>query len=91
MIKKYCPKKVMTIVGERIVVSVIAHPKNNHPKDCPIVLDRVAIELITSEGSRWYGCERAYINSELRVIVEGFNPNNEEMANWQTVPSDKEI
>src|SRR5206468_12138826 len=83
---RYAPDKVMVVNGSRHgyapVVAYRAHPPNAHPIGCPLVSDCTALELITASGSRWYGCDRAWINSELRMAVQGFPARFEEIATW---------
>lgn len=68
------------------VVSVRAFPPNTHPKNCPIVADMTAVEMVTARhGSRWWGFERAYINSELRMVVIGFSSRCEIRSRWEVV------
>jgi len=84
---RYAPDVVTTLRGRQPVIRAIAHPAGQHPTNCPLIKDCVALELVTTAGSRWYGVERAWINSELRMVVKGFNARFEEMAAWQKVVS----
>lgn len=90
---RYTPKTVTYVrdgQGSRLpVLNVIFHPPGTHKGI--IRPDIGALELKTARGSRWYGCENAYINSELRMIVVGFPRGFEEMAHWEKVPESKEI
>ena len=83
---RYIPDRVMIVspgfMGAVRVHSARAHPPNAHPAECPIRADVTALELVTAYGSRWYGCERAWINSELRMCVSGFDERFEEMRAW---------
>lgn len=86
---RYAPEIVMTVKGKRPVVQAIAYPPNAHPEKCPLISDCVALELVTDIGvSRWYGCQHAEINSELRMVVTGFNAGFEEMAAWPKATKD---
>lgn len=62
---------------------IIAHPPGDHP-DSPIVNSYTAVEVLNSSpirpgGSRWYGVDRAWIGSDLRMHGEGgcINEKNE--------------
>ena len=68
------------------VMGVRFHLAGSFGKDVPIRQDANCVELVTEYGSRWFGCERAYINSELRMVVVGFPAKFEEMARWLPVP-----
>lgn len=54
-----------------------------HPKGCPLTDDCVALELRTAYGSRWWGVEKAWINSELRMVVSGFPARDELRSRWE--------
>jgi hypothetical protein len=65
------------------VTGSVFHPAGTAPKECAIRIDCNALEVRTAHGSRWYGCQKAYINSELRMVVVGFPAGFEEMAAWK--------
>lgn len=66
------------------VDTVKAFPPNQHPAKCPIKDDMTAVQLISSCGpSRWYGFEKAWIDSHLRMRVSGYDPRFEEVSKWQ--------
>jgi ABC-type phosphate/phosphonate transport system substrate-binding protein len=47
------------------------------------------VQVIAANGqSRWYGCIRAYINAELRMVIVGTNSRDEVRAKWEIVPED---
>ena len=73
---------VHPVTGSRFYPANVARPGPIHP-------NMGALELQTDGGSRWYGCIRAYINSELRMIVVGANSHDEVRMKWETVPADK--
>lgn len=89
---RYAPSKVL-IVNHGIVpvVGYTAYPPGSHPVGCPLIKSCTAVELITTHGSRWYGFDSAYINSELRMVVVGFDSRDEVRAGWQKVPKDKQL
>ncbi len=91
MIPRYAPSKVVTVQGRAPVSQYVAHPPNAHPPKCPLVPECTALELRSEVGSRWYGVERAYINSELRMVVVGFPALFEEMAAWEKVPEGRQV
>ncbi len=78
-----------------LVIQAVAHPPGTHPHS-PIKDTLTAVELRTDRnGSRWYGCKSAYIDSYLRMRVVGWDTRNEEMARWpdakeERSPSKKE-
>lgn len=84
---KYAPVTVLVRHRGRFrelpVIRYVAHPPNAHPKECPLVTDCTALELVTEAGSRWHGCEEAFINSELRMVIRGFDTRNELVAKWE--------
>lgn len=74
--------------GRRHLVSrFIVHPRGSHPATCPLVADCVALEcqLAGGVGSRWFGCQSTYINSELRMVVIGCNSRDEVRMTWEAV------
>ncbi len=87
MTPRYAPSSVLVIGnnGARTlpVEQYIVHSPFNHPAGCPIVEDCTVLELRTADGSRWYGCDSAYINSELRMIVVGTNSRDEIRMKWE--------
>lgn len=52
------------------VVRVTAHPPTDTAHGGPIRPDLTAVEVITSNGSRWLGADRAWIGSDLRMHWE---------------------
>jgi hypothetical protein len=83
---RYAPSTV--VCGMRVDVHVQQykyHPPGTHAHS-PIVDTTGALELVTELGSRWYGCDRAYINAELRMVVIGFDARDEVRAKWTVVP-----
>jgi hypothetical protein len=82
---RYAPTHVITARGGvQPVTSSIFHPAGTHRG--PIKSEVAALELKTAAGSRWYGCVRAYINSELRMVVIGASSRDEVRARWPIVP-----
>jgi hypothetical protein len=83
-IPRYAPSHV--IIASRTallpVLRYIVHLPNQHPAKCPLIAECTALELQTESGSRWYGCERAWINSELRMVVMGFDARDEVRSKW---------
>lgn len=85
MTPRYAPESVITVSAMRrvAVTQSLFHSAGTAPKGCPIRIDCNVLELRTMHGSRWYGCKRAYINSELRMVVVGFPARFEEMSAWE--------
>lgn len=47
------------------------------------------MQFLSSNGlTRWFGCERAYINSELRMVLVGHNSRDEVRQTWLVVPAE---
>lgn len=85
-IERYAPETVMTVRGGmRPVLRWIAHPPGERA-GCPIAPEWTALECVTDAGSRWYGCERAWIGSDLRMHVVGFPERDEVRRKWAIVP-----
>ncbi len=85
MTPRYAPKSVLIAgAGEVPVIRYVVHPAGAHPG--PIRQDMIALELVTPRGSRWYGVEDAYINSQLRMVVVGTNRRDEIRMKWPIVP-----
>lgn len=86
MTPRYAPETVFITSGNTFgnlpVIRYIVHPANTHPKS-PIKNDMVALECVTSDGSRWFGVESAYINSELKMVVVGTNKRDEVRMKWK--------
>lgn len=84
MTPRYAPDQVITVRAMRLVpvTSYRVHPAGSHNAS-PINNDMIAVELVTDYGSRWYGCERAHINSELRLVVIGFPSRDEVRRAWE--------
>lgn len=84
-VPRYAPSKVICKAVEVPVLSYHVYPVGQHSKGCPLVEDCVALELRTERGSRWYGCENAWINAELRMVVVGFAAGDEVRSTWKPV------
>lgn len=87
MTPRYAPDSlvVMTPGGFRTarVIGYRAYPPGMHPKASPLVSSITALECLTEFGSRWFGCESARINSELRMVVIGTNVRDEVRMKWR--------
>jgi hypothetical protein len=84
---RYIPERMLIVshgVAEILpVVQYRVFPPNAHPDGCPIGPSYTALECVTERGSRWFGFERAYINSELRMVVSGFSALDEVRSKWE--------
>lgn len=69
------------------VLQYIFHPAGTHHG--PLKPDWAALQLVTAKGDRWYGCQSAYINSELRMVVVGTPARDEVRMKWDVVPEDR--
>lgn len=65
------------------------HQPHKHPKGCPIIQGTTALEIITPHGKAWWGFEKAWINSELRIVVSGFPAHDEIRSKWEIVPTER--
>lgn len=66
------------------VLRIQSHPPGTH--DSAIRKDVTAVEIVTEHGSRWYGCQRAWITGGLRMAIEllpGME-RDEVVARWET-------
>ena len=83
-IPRYAPRHVMTLRGISPVIRAVFYPIGSHPEGCPILDTYAVLELVTDNGgSRYFGCEKAWINSELRMIVQGCNSKDEIRMKWK--------
>ena len=85
-IHRYAP--AITAISGRPQVRIReykTYPPGQHPKECCIRNTLTALELVTDYGSRWWGCDDAYINSELRMVVVG-DFKDEIRRKWKVVP-----
>lgn len=81
---RYAPESVLIAgKGLRVVQTYATYPEGKHPPESPLKPDCVALELRTQDGSRWYGFQKAWINSELRMVVQGFDARDEVRRHWQ--------
>ena len=87
--ERLTPEAVLVVTGKTWrtlpVLRTIAHPPGQHPEGCPLVATCTAVELVTEAGSRWWGFERAWIGSDLRMHVAGWDDRNEIVRGWETV------
>lgn len=90
---RYAPDKVLTLEnGLQPVVRASYYPVGQHPTGCPIVASMGVLALTASNGQiRYFGCDHAYINSELRMVVIGCDPRDEVRVKWAVVPDDRLI
>lgn len=84
---RYAPTTVLVRVGkggfcDAPVRQYVIHPPGTHPISCPLVSDCTALQLVTEHGSRWWGFEKAWISSELKMVVSGFPKNCEIRSAW---------
>jgi hypothetical protein len=63
------------------VISVLAHAPGH--KVAPIRTECTAVEItLANGGKRYFGFERAWIDSHLRMRVSGYDERNELVAAW---------
>lgn len=58
------------------------HWKGTTKEICFIRRDLYCVQVTTTFGSRFFGFERAWIGSDLRVHVSGYDAKFEEVQNW---------
>ena len=91
---KYVPESALVVRGRggvRLpVVRYIGHVTGTKPSKCPLIRDTAKVQMVLADGtSSWWGCERAYINSELRMCVVLAAPVKCELRRaWEDVPDD---
>ncbi len=76
--------EVILCSGEYLPVQGIrAYPHGQHPSRALLVTTvQTAVEVVTANGSRWFGFDRAWIGSDLRMHVDGYDARNEVIAGW---------
>lgn len=86
---RYAPSKILILApGPKLsgmevpVIEYRSFPPGQHPSNCPLTPTMTALELVTPKGSRWFGVEKAWINSELRMVVSGINKRDEVRMRW---------
>lgn len=89
-IPRYVPDRVITLYGLETVLRIQSYPPNTHPES-PLIPDCTAIELTTQFGTRWYGVDSAWINSELRFVIKGFPSNFSELSKWEKVNENQDL
>jgi hypothetical protein len=86
-VPRYAPEKTFIVrkglAYELPIVRYVSHPPNNHPPGCPLVNDCTALEMVTEVGSRWWGFDKCWINSELKMVIQGFDDRNEIVSGWK--------
>ena len=89
MIYKYAPTQAMSLDHGMIqVIKWQSFPPFNHPMDSPIKDDYTLLVLTLSDNSkRFWGCQDAYINSELKMVVVFGDDLTDEviLKSWKTV------
>jgi len=81
VIPRYVPSQIICKMVLVPVTSVVFHP--NGSDDSPLIKGIPCIEVRTERGSRWFGCDHAYINSELRMVVVGHDSRDEVRNSWK--------
>lgn len=85
MIKKYAPNNAMSIKGYMLpVIKYVSYPPYKHTT-FPIKKGYCVLEMTLVNGEKRYrGCTNAYINSELKMIVEFPDDIRDEVVlNWE--------
>mgnify|MGYP003543626280 CR=1 FL=1 len=87
-VPRYAPSEVLVAgFGMVRVTSTMFFPAGTHrPIDCPLVKEIGALALKTEHGTRWWGFDDGYINSQLRMVVSGFPRRCELRSKWTKVP-----
>jgi len=92
---KYAPKTTHIYNSEHgalhdvHVKQYIAHPPGNHPENCPIRKECVALELRTDFGTRWHGFAKVRIDGSLQMACELLpgQENDEVIMKWKKAPA----
>ncbi len=83
---RYAPTEVIVMTSRGFtnapVIQSIIHPVGTAPANCPIRKEFCVLELQTAYGSRWFGVQSGYINSELRMVIIGTNSRDEVRMKW---------
>lgn len=86
-IPRYAPSVTYIVrngfAGREPILRYIVHPPHAHPAACPLKPECCALELVTAHGSRWWSFERCWINSELRMVVQGFPASCKLRSKWE--------
>jgi hypothetical protein len=83
-VPRYAPARVMiTGHGLQPVTRSIFYPAGQHPAGCFIREEMGVLALHTPHGSRWYGCDHAFIDSSLRIVVIGCDSRDEVRTRWE--------
>lgn len=64
------------------ITGSVAYPPGWAPKQSPILPSLWTVEVRTTAGSRWYGTEKAWIGSDLRMHML-VNPRDEVLRGWE--------
>lgn len=90
MTPRYLPDVLHTVHGNGVVTGTTFYPAGVDRPGSPIRLDCSALHVRTTKGDRWFGCDRAYINSELRFVVIGADSRDEVRMTWERVEPENE-
>jgi hypothetical protein len=84
MTPRYLPEVLGSVGGPGKVYKAMAFPPGEHPPACPLIPECTAVCAWLDNGRlRWFGCEKAYIDSHLRMVVVGTNPLDEIRMKWE--------
>ena len=76
-IPRYAPYIILCKGQFVSVIKYVIHPKGLYHKDW------MTLEFVTKNGSRFRPFEKAWINSELRMVVSGFDSRDEVLQTWE--------
>lgn len=83
-VARYAPEMILMVGrGYQPVRKCILHPKGTAPGSWKNSAAGVVLEMQTDFGSRFWGFEKAWINSELRAVVQGFDSRCELRSAWE--------
>jgi len=85
---RYAPEQVIVVSQGQWRVAPVLEWKATPPGHGSKIIrdDMTLLECKTEFGIRHFGCDRAYINSELRMVVVGFDARDEVRRKWEPVP-----
>lgn len=80
---RYLPSVLHSIDGPAVVARVTIHAPGRHPPGLAIRPDLTAVVVTLANGrTRQFGFDAAWINSELRCVVRGFDSRDEVRRTW---------
>ena len=88
MTPRYVPNRLMTLHGMSDVVNCQFAPRGHNS---PVIRKDMGCLTVTMANGvvRYFGCDRAYINSRLEMVVIGCNANDIARMGWTPVAEEE--